>query len=44
MEKVFTPESKTIEEVATFLGYPEERFVKTLIYNVDGKLYAVLPR
>lgn len=44
MEKVFTPESKTIEEVATFLGYPEERFVKTLIYNVDGKLYAVCCR
>ncbi len=44
MEKVFTPESKTIEEVTTFLGYPEERFVKTLIYNVDGKLYAVCCR
>ncbi len=44
IEKVYTPESKTIEEVTAFMGYRKERFVKTMIYNVDGKLYAVCCR
>jgi len=44
IEKVYTPESKTIEEVTAFMGFPKERFVKTMIYNVDGKLYAVCCR
>ncbi|HHW92922.1 MAG TPA: proline--tRNA ligase [Clostridiaceae bacterium] len=44
IEKVYTPESKTIEEVTSFMGQPSERFVKTMIYNIDGKLYAVCCR
>ncbi len=44
IEKVYTPESKTIEEVTAFMGFPKERFVKTMIYNIDGKLFAVCCR
>ncbi|MFA5408217.1 MAG: proline--tRNA ligase [Bacilli bacterium] len=43
-ELVNTPNAKTIEELATFLQTGRERFVKTLIYNVDGKAYACLVR
>ncbi len=41
-EKVYTPGVKTIDEVASFLQKDVQRFVKTLIYNVDGTLYAFL--
>ena len=44
MELVFTPNAGTIEEISTFLGEDQEKFVKTLIYEVDGKCYAVLLR
>ena len=40
MEVVDTPNAKTIEEVATFFGKKESDFVKTLLYNVDGKVIA----
>lgn len=39
-----TPGARTIEEVAAFFGEPAEKFVKTLIYLVDGKPYALLVR
>ncbi|MDO5732494.1 MAG: proline--tRNA ligase [Eubacteriales bacterium] len=39
-EKVHTPNMKTIEEVASFFGLEAKRFVKTLVYKVDEKLYA----
>lgn len=41
-EMVETPNAKTIEEVAAFFNQPVTSFVKTLIYNVDGELYAFL--
>lgn len=41
-ELVKTPNAGTIEEVSEFLNEPKENFVKTLIYNIDEKLYAVL--
>ncbi len=41
---VETPDSRTIEEVVSFLGKPAEKFVKTLIYSVDGKPVAVMVR
>ncbi len=41
---VETPNSRTIEEVVSFLNKPAEKFVKTLIYNVDGKAVAVMVR
>ncbi len=44
MEKIYTPNAGTIEEVSAFLGKEPSDFVKTLIYNADGKLVAfVLP-
>lgn len=42
IEVVATPNAKTIEEVAAFFGCSVDQFVKTLIYRVDGKLYAFL--
>ena len=41
---VKTPNSRTIEEVVNFLQKPAEKFVKTLIYNVDGAAVAVMVR
>lgn len=35
-----TPNAKTIEEVAAFMGREAKDFVKTLLYNVDGKIVA----
>lgn len=42
IEKVHTPNAGTIEEVSNFLGEKPEKFVKTLIYKIDGKFYACL--
>lgn len=39
-EVVYTPNAKTIEEVADFFGKEAKDFVKTLLYNVDGKIIA----
>ncbi|MBQ9048668.1 MAG: proline--tRNA ligase [Solobacterium sp.] len=39
-----TPNSRTIEEVTDFLHKSADRFVKTLIYNVDGEAVAVMVR
>ncbi len=44
MNTVATPNAKTIEEVANFFGASPDRFVKTLIYKVDGNLMAFLLR
>jgi len=41
---VETPNSRTIEEVTDFLQKDVKSFVKTLIYNVDGKAVAVMVR
>lgn len=43
-EAVDTPNAKTIEEVAAFMGEDKTQFVKTLIYVVDGEPYAFLLR
>lgn len=40
MEKKHTPGAGTIEEISAFLKKEPSDFVKTLIYDVDGKLYA----
>ena len=44
MEKVATPDQKTIEEVATFLNVEAVDCIKTLIFQVDENLVAVLCR
>jgi len=42
LEEVNTPNSKTIEEVANFLNKPINKIVKTLMYNIDNEIYAVV--
>lgn len=44
MEMMETPNAKTIEEVANFLNLDKDRFVKTLIYLIDDKPYAIMVR
>ncbi len=41
---VETPHSRTIEEVTDFLHKDAKKFVKTLIYSVDGEPVAVMVR
>ena len=41
---VETPHSRTIEEVVDYLHKDVKKFVKTLIYSVDGKPVAVMVR
>ena len=44
MKKIETPNVKTIEELAKFFNVTEKKLVKTLIFNVDGKIVAVCVR
>ncbi len=44
MEKIYTPDSRTIEELTSFLGTDAKSFAKTLLYNADGKIVAVMVR
>ncbi len=44
MEKIYTPNSRTIEELVEFLGTDAKSFAKTLLYNADGKIVAVMVR
>jgi prolyl-tRNA synthetase len=44
LELVETPQSRTIEEVTAFLKEDVKKFVKTLIYSVDGTPTAVMVR
>lgn len=37
VEEVATPGAKTIEQVSAFMGAPGSAFVKSLVYNADGK-------
>ena len=39
---IYTPNAKTIDELSEYLNEAKNKFVKTLIYKIDGKLYAVL--
>ncbi len=41
-ELIKTPNVGTIEEVSNFLNEDKGKFVKTLIYKIDGNFYAVL--
>lgn len=42
--RVVTPNVKSIQELTDFLQVGPEQLIKTLIYQVDGQLYAVLIR
>jgi len=44
LEEIATPEQKTIEEVADFLGVPQEQTLKAVFYITDGKLIFVVIR
>ncbi|NFH69493.1 proline--tRNA ligase [Clostridium botulinum] len=44
VEKVSTPDSRGIDEVSEFLNISSKKTVKTLLYNVDGKIVAVFVR
>lgn len=42
IEEIHTPNAKTIDELTEFLGLPADKFLKTLVYKVDGKLIAFI--
>ncbi|MDR3330859.1 MAG: proline--tRNA ligase [Endomicrobium sp.] len=44
MEEIFTPNVKTIENVAKFLNVSLDKFIKTIIYIADGNPIVVLVR
>ncbi len=44
LEKIETPDQKTIEEVSSFLNVPAEKCLKTLLWKVDDQLVVVLVR
>ncbi|NLY43689.1 MAG: proline--tRNA ligase [Clostridiaceae bacterium] len=44
LEKVRTPDVKTIEELTDFFGCSPKLFAKTLIYKADDKVVAVMVR
>ena len=44
LAEVHTPNARTIDEVAAFLGAASSMFIKTLIYSADGKPVVVLVR
>jgi len=44
IQKVATPNMKTVEEVTGFLKIPAKKLVKTLLYKADGEVIAALIR
>lgn len=44
MEKVYTPDVHTVEEVSEYLSVPKEKIIKTMIYETEKEFLAVLIR
>ncbi len=44
LQKVITPNRRTVEEVSTFLNVKPSQLVKTLIYVADGEMVAAMVR
>ena len=44
LEKVETPNAKTIEDLVKFFNISNKKLAKTLIFNADGKIVAVMVR
>ncbi len=44
INKVETPNARTIEEVAAFFNTDAKKFAKTILFNADGKIVAVMVR
>lgn len=41
-EEIHTPNAGKIEDVTSYTGVPASKFVKTMIYKIDGKFYACM--
>ncbi|MBC7326152.1 MAG: proline--tRNA ligase, partial [Moorella sp. (in: Bacteria)] len=44
LKEVATPHQKTVAEVSSFLGVSPDKLIKTIFYEADGQLIAVLIR
>jgi prolyl-tRNA synthetase len=44
LERVQTPDKKSVEEVTAFLGIPPERLVKTIVFETEQRAMAALVR
>ena len=44
VEKIHTPDVKTIEELMGFMNSEPSSFAKTILYDIDGKIVAVMVR
>ena len=44
IEKIETPDQKTIEEVSAFLNVEPSNVIKSLVFDIDGELVVVLSR
>lgn len=44
VEKIHTPDVRTIEELMAFMNAEPSEFVKTILYNIDGRIVAVMVR
>ncbi|WP_088809900.1 MULTISPECIES: proline--tRNA ligase [Listeria] len=44
LEKVATPEKRTIEDIVSFLEIPIEKTLKSMLFDVDGEIIMVLVR
>ncbi len=42
VEEIHTPNSKTIEEVSSFLGMDSSKFIKSLVYKIDNEFIMAL--
>ena len=44
VEKIHTPDVKTIEELMSYMNAEPSAFVKTILYNIDGQIVAAMVR
>lgn len=44
LEKVYTPNKKSVEEVSNFLDVDKSRLIKTIVYKSDDEFVAILMR
>ncbi|MBR2523325.1 MAG: proline--tRNA ligase [Clostridiales bacterium] len=44
VEKIHTPDVKTIEELMAYMNAEPSAFVKTILYNIDGRIVAAMVR
>ncbi|REI01755.1 proline--tRNA ligase [Staphylococcus felis] len=44
LEKIETPNVKTVQDLAAFLNVPQSQIIKTMIFNVQGEYVVILVR